>query len=59
MRSSMHYENVSQTDPRPRGPGRRLLAVRLWLADAALARFGHYHWQRRRRRLEEFDRRQG
>jgi|1185.fasta_scaffold03535_2 hypothetical protein len=36
---------------------RTLFAARLWLSDAVRGRLSVYHWQRRRRRLDEYDRR--
>jgi hypothetical protein len=33
--------------------------AKLWLKDAALCRFGDYHWEKRRRRLLDRDRRTG
>jgi hypothetical protein len=38
-------------------PGRTAYAVRLWLLDAVRGRLGNYHWERRRRRLADYDRR--
>ena len=38
---------------------RTAFAARLWLKDAALWRFGDYHWEKRRRRLHDRDRKTG
>jgi len=44
-------------DSSPGAGARTAYAVRLWLLDAARGRFGSYHWERRRRRLADYDRR--
>jgi hypothetical protein len=46
---------ITQRDGR--GMARRVFQARLFLSDIAQARLSHYHWQRRRRRLDEWDRR--
>ena len=38
---------------------RAAFAARLWLKDAAMLRFGDYHWEKRRRRLHDRDRKTG
>jgi hypothetical protein len=39
--------------------GRAAFATKLWLTDAARFRFGDYHWEKRRRRMHDHDRRPG
>ena len=34
-------------------------AVRLWVRDALRLQFGDYHWEKRRRRLHDRDKRTG
>ena len=34
-------------------------AARLWLRDAVMLRFDDYHWEKRRRRLHDRDRKTG
>ena len=38
---------------------RAVFATKLWLKDAALLRFDDYHWEKRRRRLLDRDRKTG
>ena len=42
-----------------RKSGWAAFATKLWLKDAARFRFGDYHWEKRRRRLHEHDRKTG
>jgi hypothetical protein len=39
--------------------GRAAFATKLWLKDAARFRFGDYHWEKRRRRMHDRDRKTG
>jgi len=51
----MHVETTPLRDE----IARAAFAARLWLKDAALCRFGDYHWEKRRRRLHDRDRKTG
>jgi hypothetical protein len=51
----MHAETTPLRDE----VARAAFAARLWLKDAALLRFNDYHWEKRRRRLHDRDRKTG
>jgi hypothetical protein len=53
-------QNGSQHDGSLRDQvARAAFAAKLWLKDAALFRFSDYHWEKRRRRMHDHDRKTG
>jgi len=54
---SMRFGQTPDGNPDQVSVSRVVYAVRLWLGDAVRGRLTVYHWQRRRRRLDEYDRR--
>lgn len=63
---SVDRSSASQTSRKAQQDGslrddvaRAAFAAKLWLKDAALFRFNDYHWEKRRRRMHDHDRKSG